>query len=103
MVYFRGNRKDKIRWHSWPNSKLAMKVESDYFNIFSRARSTLHKVVREFHPHFKFLQPLEFDFWAKFPNRPMRNHFFLDPTVFRAKSEKYKSSKSLENGYENFD
>ena len=26
MVYFRENRKDKIRWRSWPNPKLSVKV-----------------------------------------------------------------------------
>ena len=35
---------------------------SDDLYVFLRARSTLHKAFREFHRHFKFLQPLDFDF-----------------------------------------
>ena len=72
MVYFRENRKDKIRGHSWPNPKVSVHVQSASLYIFS----TLYKVFREFHRHFKSLQPLEFDFWAKIPNRPVRNPFF---------------------------
>ena len=68
----------------------------------SRPPSRLHKVFSEFLRHFKYLQPLELDFRAKFPNRPVRNHFFLGPTVFAAKSEKYICCKSLKYGYEHF-
>ena len=38
-VYFRENRKDKIRWHSWPKPKVPVKVQSDNPNIFLRAPS----------------------------------------------------------------
>ena len=102
IMYFRENRKEKIRWHSWPNAKVSLKVQFDMLDIFSRASSTLHKVFKGFHRHFKLLQPLEFHYWAKFPNRPVRNIFFLGPTVFCAKSEKYKSCKSLKYGYKHF-
>ena len=37
---------------------------------------------REFYRHFKFLQPLVFDFSAKFTKRPVKNEFFRSPTNF---------------------
>ena len=102
MVYFRENRKDKIRWRLRPNSKVSVKVEFDILTIFSRTFSTYHKVFRGFHRHLKLLQPIEFDFWAKIPNRPVRNNFFLDPTGFGEKSEDIKSCESLKYGYNHF-
>ena len=80
-----------------------VKLEFDILTIFSRTFSTYHKVFRGFHRHLKLLQPVEYDFWAKIPNRPVRNNFFLDPTVFGAKSEKYKSCKSLKYWYKHFE
>ena len=36
-VYFRENRKDKIRWHSWTKPKVPVKVQYDNPYVFSRA------------------------------------------------------------------
>ena len=102
MVYFRKNLKNKIRWHSWKNLYVWVKVQSDNLYIFSRACLTLHSGFRDFHRHLKFLRSLEFDFWADFTNRPVRNSFFLSPINFFEKSEKYIGRKTLIDGYNHF-
>ena len=61
-VYFRENRLDKIRWHSWPNTIVLVEVQFDDLCIFTEVPSTEHKIFRGFHRHFKLLQPLEIDF-----------------------------------------
>ena len=78
-VYFRKNLKTKIRWHSWLNPKVSIKEQSGNQYIFSKACSRLHKGFREFHRHFKLLQPLESEFFAKFVKRPVRDDIFLSP------------------------
>ena len=61
-VYLRKNLEHEIRWHSWPNPKVSVQVQTDGVHLFQSARYTLHKGFRDFYRHFKFLQPLEFDF-----------------------------------------
>ena len=102
MVYFRKNLKNKIRWLSWKNLYVWVKVQSDNLCIFSRASYTLHNGFRDFHRHFKFLMSLELDFWADFTNRPVRNSFFISPINFFEKSEKYIGRKTLIDGYNHF-
>ena len=73
-----------------------------YNLIIFRACLTLNNGFRDFYRHFKFLWSLEFDFWADFTNRPVRNSFFLSPINFFEKSEKYIGRKTLIDGYNNF-
>ena len=47
---------------------------------------------------FLFLQPLEFDFWAKFPNRPLRNPFFSAQRVSVQNPQSTKAVKVLKTG-----
>ena len=79
-----------------------VKVQSDNLYIFSRACLTLLNGFRDFHCPFEFLRSLEFDFWADFTNRPVRNSFFLSPINFLEKSEKYIGRKTLIEGYNHF-
>ena len=44
--------------------------------------SALDGESREFHGHFKRVQPLKFDFWAKFAKRLVRNDFFSIELIF---------------------
>ena len=94
-VYVREKSKDKIRCHSWTNPKVSVKVQFDNLNIFSRASSTLHKVFREFYRHFKFLQPLEFDFGEKLANRPVINIFFSTQRFLAKNLKSTKAEKVL--------
>ena len=52
-----------------------------------------------FHLHFKLSQALEFDFWAKFANRPVTKDFFLGLIFFLVN---LKGCKSLFDGYNHF-
>ena len=102
MIYFRKNHTNKIRWCLWPNLYVCVKVQSDHLYIFSWACLTLHNGFRNFQRRLKFLRPLEFDFWAKFTNRSVRNPFSLSPIKFSEKSEKYIGRKTLIDGYNHF-
>ena len=65
MVYFRKNLKTEIRGHSLSHPKVSVKDQSDSLYIFLRARSTLHKVLRDFHPHFKIFGGARIRFLGK--------------------------------------
>ena len=93
---------NKIRWLSCKNLYVWFKVQFDNLYIFSGACLTLHTGFRDFHRHFKFLRSLEFDFWADFTNRPVRNSFFPSPINFFEKSEKDTGRKTLIDGYNHF-
>ena len=43
LVYFRENYKDKIRWYSWPNPNVLVKVEFDNLYIFLTATVPEHE------------------------------------------------------------
>ena len=45
-------------------------------NILKDLLIIIHIVFREFRRHVKLLQPLEFDYLAKFTKRPVRNDLF---------------------------
>ena len=47
------------------NPKVSVKDQSDGLYIFVRARSTLHKVLRDFHPYFKIFGGARSRFFGK--------------------------------------
>ena len=84
MVYLRKNLKSNIWWHSWPNLRVSVQVQSDNDN------------------DFKFLEPLEFDFLAEFAKWSERNNFFLAPKKFKGQFARFLCGKSLFDGYNHF-
>ena len=67
-------------------------MQSDCLNIFSRAHSTLHKVFRGFHRHFKLLQPVEFDFGR---NSQIGLWKIIFVSVQRCSAQNLKSTKAV--------
>ena len=65
IVYFRKNLKTEIRGHSLSHPKVSVNDQSYSLYIFVRARSTLHKVLRDFHPHFKIFRGARIRFIGK--------------------------------------
>ena len=62
---FEKNLKTEIRGHSLSHPKVSVKDQSDSLYIFVRARSTLQKVLRDFHPHFKIFGGARIRFLGK--------------------------------------
>ena len=102
MLYVWKDRQNNVRWHSWPNPRVSVKVRSESLCISSRACSTLYRGFRDFHRHFKLKQPLEFDFGAKFAKRLMRNDLFLGQKFFKGQSVSFIYFESLFDWYNYF-